>query len=298
METFSELLALCAGNSPVPGEFPAQRPVARIFDAFWDLCLNKRLSKQWWGWWFETPSCPLWRYCNVIKKSQAISGDVLFVNNIVVPSCLWNTLYAHGFVVPFFGLFWWIDITYLFHILHDCFTCTGQSYDCPSARGANMYDKRVKLKWPARSDKAVHTTTKNNNAQTMYIILAKYFKCRQSGRYQQTIVIQIQWFLSTCIQYILSIMHIVHHDDVIKWKHFPRYWPFVRGIHRSPVNSPHKGQWRGALMFTLICTRINDWVNNREAGDLRRYRAHYDVIVMMLCRAAPVCYFYNSGIFG
>ena len=67
------------------------------------------------------------------------------------------------------------------------------------------------------------------------------------------------------------------HDDVIKWKHFPRYWPFVRGIHRSP----HKGQWRGALMFTLICARINGWVNNREAGDLRRYRAHYDVIVMI-----------------
>ena len=60
------------------------------------------------------------------------------------------------------------------------------------------------------------------------------------------------------------------HDDVIKWKHFPRYWPFVRGIHRSPVNSPHKGQWRGALMFSLICLWINGWVNNREAGDLRR----------------------------
>ena len=72
------------------------------------------------------------------------------------------------------------------------------------------------------------------------------------------------------------------HDDVIKWKHFPRYWPFVRGIHRSPVNSPHKGQWRGALMFSLICVWINDWVNNREAGDLRRYRAHYDVTVMTL----------------
>ena len=70
------------------------------------------------------------------------------------------------------------------------------------------------------------------------------------------------------------------HDDVIKWKHFPRYWPFVRGIHRSPVNSPQKGQWRGALMFSLICTRINGWVNNREAGDLRRHRAHYDVTVM------------------
>ena len=70
------------------------------------------------------------------------------------------------------------------------------------------------------------------------------------------------------------------HDDVIKWKHFPRNWPFVWGIHRSPVNSPHKGQWRGALMFSLICVWINDWVKNGEAGDLRRSRAHYDAIVM------------------
>ena len=49
------------------------------------------------------------------------------------------------------------------------------------------------------------------------------------------------------------------HYDVIKWKHFPRYWPFVRGIHRSPVNSPYKGQWCGALMFSLVCARINGW---------------------------------------
>ena len=73
-----------------------------------------------------------------------------------------------------------------------------------------------------------------------------------------------------------------YHDDVIKWKHFPRYWPFVRGIHRSPVNSPHKGRWRGALMFSLICVWINGWVNNHEPDDLRRYRAHYDVIVLPL----------------
>ena len=70
------------------------------------------------------------------------------------------------------------------------------------------------------------------------------------------------------------------HDDVIKWKHFPRNWPFVREIHRSPVNFPHKGQWRGVLMFSLIYAWINDWVNNREAGDLRRQHGHYDVIVM------------------
>ena len=71
------------------------------------------------------------------------------------------------------------------------------------------------------------------------------------------------------------------HDDVIKWKHFPRYWLFVRGIHRSPVNSPHKGQWRGAWVFSLISARINGCVNNGEAGDLRRNRAHCDVIVMI-----------------
>ena len=71
------------------------------------------------------------------------------------------------------------------------------------------------------------------------------------------------------------------HDDVIKWEHFPRYWPFVRGIHRSPANSPHIGQWHGALMFSLICVWINSWVNNREACDLRRYRAHNEVTVML-----------------
>ena len=70
------------------------------------------------------------------------------------------------------------------------------------------------------------------------------------------------------------------HGDVIIWKHFLRYWPFVRGIHRSPVKFPHKGRWRGALMFSLICVWIKGWENNREAGDLRRYRAHYDVSVM------------------
>ena len=105
------------------------------------------------------------------------------------------------------------------------------------------------------------------------------------------------WHVVQCIRQRCPIVsmslcrHCVssnYHDDVIKWKHFPRYWPFVRGIHRSPVNSPHKGQWRRALMFTLICARINGWVNNREAGDLRRYRAHYDVIVMLWNNATSV----------
>ena len=91
-------------------------------------------------------------------------------------------------------------------------------------------------------------------------------------------------YLNTCgINWKLYV-----HDGVIKWKHFPRNWPFVQGIHRSPVNSPHKGQWRGALMFSLICARINGWVNNGEAGDLRRYRVHCDVIVLMISHVSAL----------
>ena len=70
-------------------------------------------------------------------------------------------------------------------------------------------------------------------------------------------------------------------------EHFPRYWPFLRGIHRSPVNSPHKGQWHGALIFFFICARINGWANNRKAGDLGRHSAHYDASVM--CNQHTVC---------
>ena len=80
---------------------------------------------------------------------------------------------------------------------------------------------------------------------------------------------------------VMGVFSSEQHDNVIKWKHFPRYWPFVRGIHRSSVNSQYKGQWRGALMFSLICAWMNRWVNNGEACDLGRYRAHYDVMVMM-----------------
>ena len=76
METFTALLAICAESSPVMGEFPSQRPVTQSFDVFFDLRLNKRLNKQSWGWWFETPSRLLWRHCNTFP-------DNLVVINIV-----------------------------------------------------------------------------------------------------------------------------------------------------------------------------------------------------------------------
>ena len=83
--------------------------------------------------------------------------------------------------------------------------------------------------------------------------------------------------LCISVTWLFTCAFHISHDDVINWKHFPRYWPFVRGIHRSPVNSPYKGQWHGILMFSLIYA----WIKNREAGDLRRHRAHCDVIVML-----------------
>ena len=75
METFSALLALCVGNSPVTGEFPSQRPVTRSFGGLFDLRLNNRLSKQWRGQWFETPSRSLWRHCNILGRLSSNAGS-------------------------------------------------------------------------------------------------------------------------------------------------------------------------------------------------------------------------------
>ena len=91
---------------------------------------------------------------------------------------------------------------------------------------------------------------------------ARYWLCKIGRSLSQLLVTDIQ------------------HDDVIKWKYFPCYWPFARGINRSPVNSLHKGQWRRALMLSLICDWTNSWANNRDASDLRRHCAYYDVIVI------------------
>ena len=77
METFSVLLAICAGNSPVPGEFPTQRPVTLSFDVYFDLRLNKRLSKQSQGWWFETLLCPFWLHSNELWRHQ--NGNIFRV---------------------------------------------------------------------------------------------------------------------------------------------------------------------------------------------------------------------------
>ena len=71
------------------------------------------------------------------------------------------------------------------------------------------------------------------------------------------------------------------HNDLIKWKHFLCHWPFVRAMHQSPVDSPHKNRWRRALMFSLIRAWTNSWANNRHTSDLRCHHVHYDITVMI-----------------
>ena len=194
--TFSALLALCAGNSPVTGEFPSQKPVTRSFDVFFDLRLNKRLNKQPWSWWFETPSRSLWRHCNVTTV-LSLSGE--------------SQEYQAR----------------LCFILKQC-PCCGSK------------DRRLN-KW-----------------RCLFIIVPADGLAPNDAR-------------PSAGRLWTSMLHYFLHDDVAKWKYFPRYLPFVQGIHRSPVNSPHKGQWRGALMFSII----NGWVDNRGTGDLRRHPAHW-----------------------
>ena len=103
MDTFSALVALCAGNSPVTGEFTAQRPVTRSFVVFFDLCLNKWLSKQSQCWWFETPSVPLWRYCNYLSnylEQTQFQNPSNFTDLIICVSYYQRFLVAHKIPVP------------------------------------------------------------------------------------------------------------------------------------------------------------------------------------------------------
>ena len=105
------LLALCAGNSPGTGEFPTQRPVTWSFDVFFDLCPNRWLSKQWWGWWFGMPSHPLWCHCNGFWMTWHSCGIILMhlLSMIGLTFKLWITL-----IFVSFHIFAWLCLQYSF----------------------------------------------------------------------------------------------------------------------------------------------------------------------------------------
>ena len=101
---FSALLAICAENSPVPGEFPTQRPVTRSFDVFFGLHPNKRLSKQWWGWWFETLSRQLWRHC-IVSPCYISTLRTVFFHDII-----YHSLHKHNYLGGY-NILWNIHCT-------------------------------------------------------------------------------------------------------------------------------------------------------------------------------------------
>ena len=108
IETFSVLLALCAGNSPVTGEFSAQRPVMRNFDVFFDLRLNKRLSKQWWGWWFETPPLPLWRHSNAGWVASTGAEATVCPSDVIVNDMLLNEVWENNLLYIYIYIYIYI----------------------------------------------------------------------------------------------------------------------------------------------------------------------------------------------
>ena len=108
METFSALLAICAGNSPVLGEFPAQRPVTRSFDVYFDLRPNKRLSLQSWGLWFETPSRPLWSHRNVTTLTHWPLGDLTTLQSQII-----SKFQTHFNEINIFSIFYEIAIRWM-----------------------------------------------------------------------------------------------------------------------------------------------------------------------------------------
>ena len=122
METFSALLAFCAGNSPVTGEFPTQRPVTQSFDVFFDLRLKKRLSKQWRRWWFETPSRSLWRHRNGIEKCRLyfnifLDGTLskLKWEGVKTTATLYHAVSANRILWVYAG-FWWYHGILVVHL--------------------------------------------------------------------------------------------------------------------------------------------------------------------------------------
>ena len=136
METFSALLAICAGNSPVTGEFPTQRPMTRSFDVFFDLRPNKQLRKQWWGWWFGTQSCPLWRHSNVYWY-RALTVVCLHSSKNYARG-VWFTVHFRGFVccallglgLLFFVVAWFVVLCCGFAVLCCGFVCFALLWLC------------------------------------------------------------------------------------------------------------------------------------------------------------------------
>ena len=265
-----------------PGEFPAQRPVTRSFDVFFDLRLNKRFGKQSWGWWFETLSGSLWRQCNDLTllslwgllTSLNVIGGWLVRSTLRITVARCQSLLTCPLCWDLWKTNWWWNVLNY----QPTSSRNPASSFFPSGPLSNSKLKASHpnvLQWisvplplkrpnvnpllvlrestePLPSSSGAPRTKSNINEFPFFFhyLLILFVTILSSGIRKVPRSVLLWWcdrFAWVLRGYYTGTGTV--HDDVIKWKHFPRYWPFVRGIHQSPVNSPQKGQWRGALMF-------------------------------------------------
>ena len=123
----------------------------------------------------------------------------------------------------------------------------------------------------------VHITLVQTETETKMLTSDETFKCLFfNENIRCNLGFEFHWSLPQEVQGNMAASWWRHQMET-----FSALLALCAGISPVLVNSPHKGQWRGTLMFSLICAWINDWANNREAGDLRRHRDHHDVNVMI-----------------
>ena len=243
METFSALLDLCEVNSPVTGEFPSVRPVTRSCYVFFDLRLNKRLCKQSRRLWFETPSRSLWHHCYAQSQNRCtyrfVSVKYAFLNLSIFKSQV-----NHGCIEAApdeitskysFGFAWSINDNPRGNLLvqsgNGSAKMSSTQYKVPFIPGKTAFDKSIPLFKTAQFS-WYRYILENVQEYSMGVtnILVRYGS--KTKRYKYA------WDGLLIYSYI--------HGDVIKWKQFPRHWPFVSEIHRSSVDFHHKCQWRAA----------------------------------------------------
>ena len=277
MEIFSALLAFCAGNSPVPGEFPAQRPVTRSFEVFFGVRPNKRLSKQPGDWWSETPSSSLWRHRNAIiecgvkllSHSQTTTVQPLkFENGLVIPP---HTL---------LGVWLLIHARIRVNHVNENSPCSDMAWmlwcvKCPATLCRYSFFCLTKRKQPSPT---LQTLCGRN------LLVTDGFSSWRTMNPEA-----FPYMALTCKDQIVfdlnSITPVPTVSTLAWWRHqMETFSALVAFSGNSPVTGDFLAQRPLTRSFdvTLICTWTDSWANNADAGDLRRYLAHYDVIVMDL----------------
>ena len=236
------------GEFTGPGEFPAHRPVPRSFDVFFDFSLNKRLSKQSWGWWSETPPRSLWRQCNV--------HVIKLVPKFTHMGC------------PL------LCIDYFTHVLQVYFTGT----------------RAIRLPWCPWSDSKEYKETNDLNSSTfMYEGEIRMFTCFRVFNYAPCInfvVVLLTYKMDlTAINKLIFLFHVygcglfsISRTVMMTSSNGSIFR--VTGLlrHRSPVNSPHKGLWHGAWLFSFICAWIYRWIprtNGSNAENISIWWRHH-----------------------